>query len=176
MVGNVWPRTIVQTGIIHLIRNTFRLASKRDWDALRRDVRPIYTAVNAAAARDAFDQLVERWGPRYPAIVRLWDNAWDEFIPFLDYDLEIRRVLCSTNAIESLNARYRRGISGTVPRYGQRARGEFVMMAVAAVGLLLVSPRAGQGVQPHRRHVHARARLAADLYGVSVVVFHAVSH
>ena len=102
VVGNVWPQTIVQTCIIHLIRNTFRLASTRDWDALKRDVKPIYTAVNAAAARAAFDELAETWGQRYPAIVRLWDNAWDEFIPFLDYDVEIRRVLCSTNAIESL--------------------------------------------------------------------------
>ena len=57
VVGNVWPLTIVQTCIIHLIRNTFRLASKRDWDALKRDVKPIYTAVNAAAARAALDEL-----------------------------------------------------------------------------------------------------------------------
>src|SRR6478736_6193295 len=71
VVSNVWPQTIVQTCIIHLIRNTFRLASRRDWDALRRDVKPIYTAVNAAAARDAFDHVAEAWGQRYPAIVRL---------------------------------------------------------------------------------------------------------
>ena len=90
VVGNVWPQTIVQTCIIHLIRNTFRLASRRDWDAIKRDVKPIYTAVNAAAARAAFDELAEKWGQRYPAIIRLWDNAWDEFIPFLDYDVEIR--------------------------------------------------------------------------------------
>jgi putative transposase len=99
VVGNVWPQAIVQTCIVHLIRNTFRLSSRRDWDALKRDVKPIYTAVNAAAARDAFEQLAERWGQRYPAVIRLWDNAWDEFIPFLDYDLEIRRVLCSTDEI-----------------------------------------------------------------------------
>jgi transposase-like protein len=108
VVGNVWPLTTVQTCIIHLIRNTFRLASKRDWDALRRDVKPICTAVNADAARAALGELAERWGQRYPAIIRLWENAWAEFIPFLDDDIEIRRVLCSTNAIESLNARYRR--------------------------------------------------------------------
>ena len=100
----------------HLIRNTFRLASKRDWDALRRDVKPIYTAVNAAAARAALDELAGKWGQRYGAIVRLWENAWEEFIPFLDYDTEIRQVLCSTNAIESLNARYRRAV---------KARGHF---------------------------------------------------
>src|SRR6201987_4701082 len=114
-VGNVWPLATVQTCIIHLIRNTFRLASKRDWDALKRDIKPVYTAVNAAAARAAFDELAERWGSRYPAIVRLWNNAWSEFIPFLDYDIEIRQVLCSTNAIESLNARYRRAIKAPGP-------------------------------------------------------------
>ncbi len=90
VVGNVWPATTVQTCVVHLIRNTYRLASRRDWDALKRDVVPIYTAVNATAARVAFDRLAEHWAARYPAIVRLWDNAWAEFIPFLDYDLEIR--------------------------------------------------------------------------------------
>ena len=82
--------------IIHLIRNTFRLASKRDWDAIKRAVRPIYTAVNAAAARAALDELTGTWGKQYGAIIRLWENAWEQFIPFLDYDLEIRTVLCST--------------------------------------------------------------------------------
>ena len=84
-MSNVWPQALIQTCIIHLIRNTFRLTSRRDWDALKRDVKPIYTAVNAAAARAAFDELTERWGQRYPAVIRLWDNAWNEFIPFLDY-------------------------------------------------------------------------------------------
>src|SRR6202046_3655330 len=115
VVANVWPQTTVQTCIIHLIRNTFRLASKRDWDALKRDVKPIYTAVNAAAARAALDELAEKWGQRYGAIIRLWENAWEEFIPFLDYDVEIRQVICSTNAIESLNARYRRAVKAPGP-------------------------------------------------------------
>jgi putative transposase len=130
VVGNVWPLTTVQTCIIHLIRNTFRLASKRDWDALRRDVKPIYTAVNAAAARAALDELAERWGQRYGAIVRLWENSWGEFIPFLDYDIEIRKVLCSTNAIESLNARYRRAV---------KARGHFPTEQAALKCLYLVT-------------------------------------
>jgi transposase-like protein len=130
VVGNVWPLAIVQTCIIHLIRNTFRLASKRDWDALKRDVKPIYTAVNASAARAAFDDLAERWGSKYGAIIRLWDNAWSEFIPFLDYDVEIRRVICSTNAIESLNARYRRAI---------KARGHFPNEQAALKCLYLVT-------------------------------------
>ena len=70
VVTNVWSATIVQTCLIHLIRNTFRLASKRDWDAYERDVKQIYTAVNATAARVAFDELTEKWGQRYPAIIR----------------------------------------------------------------------------------------------------------
>ena len=130
VVGNAWPQAIVQTCIVHLIRNTFHLASKRDWDALRRDVKPIYTAVNAEAARAALDGLAETWGQRYGAIIRLWENAWQEFIPFLDYDVEIRTVLCSTNAIESLNARYRRAI---------KARGHFPTEQAALKCLYLVT-------------------------------------
>jgi transposase-like protein len=130
VVVNVWPQTIVQTCIIHLIRNTFRLASKRDWDALKRDVKPIYTAVNAEAARAALEELTEKWGARYGAIIRLWNNAWEEFTPFLDYDVEIRRVICSTNAIESLNARYRRAV---------KARGHFPTEQAALKCLYLVT-------------------------------------
>jgi transposase-like protein len=130
VVSNVWPQAIVQTCIIHLIRNTFRLTSRKYWDELKRDVKPIYTAVNAAAARVALDDLTEKWGTRYPAVIRLWDNAWEEFIPFLDYDVEIRKVICSTNAIESLNARYRRAI---------KARGHFPSEQAALKCLYLVT-------------------------------------
>jgi putative transposase len=55
--------------------------------------------VNAAAARAAFEEFTDQWGQRYGAIIRLWENAWDEFIPFLDYDTEIRQVICSTDEI-----------------------------------------------------------------------------
>src|SRR5580700_6397696 len=69
VVGNVWPQAIVQTCIIHLIRNTFRLTSRKYWDELKRDLKPVYTAINAAAARVAFDELAGKWGGRYPAVV-----------------------------------------------------------------------------------------------------------
>jgi transposase-like protein len=130
VVSNVWPQAIVQTCIIHLIRNTFRLTSRKYWDEIKRDIKPIYTAVNATAARSAFDELSDKWGQRYPAVIRLWDNAWAEFIPFLDYDVEIRTVICSTNAIESLNARYRRAI---------KARGHFPNEQAALKCLYLVT-------------------------------------
>jgi putative transposase len=130
VVGNVWPQAIVQTCIIHLIRNTFRLSSKRDWDPIKRAIKPIYTAVNADAALAALEELEAEWGQRYGAIIRLWRNAWTEFIPFLDYDTEIRQVICSTNAIESLNARYRRAV---------KARGHFPTEQAALKCLYLVT-------------------------------------
>ena len=130
VVGNVWPLAIVQTCIIHLIRNTFRLTSRRDSDAIKRDIRPIYTAPTAEAASAALDELEQKWGDKYAAMIRLWRNAWNEFIPFLDYDTEIRTVICSTNAIESLNARYRRAV---------RARGHFPSEQAALKCLYLVT-------------------------------------
>lgn len=129
-VNAVWPDAIVQTCIIHLIRGSFRYASRKYWDQLSRDLRPIYTASNAAAAQLALDALEEKWGARYPAMINLWRNAWTEFIPFLDYDVEIRRVICSTNAIESLNARYRRAV---------KARGHFPSEQAAMKCLYLVT-------------------------------------
>lgn len=111
-----WPLAVVQTCVLHLIRNTFRLASRRDWDKMAKDLRPVYTAVNEADAQVRLDEFHDKWGEQYPAIRTLWSNAWSEFVPFLDYSPEIRRVIYSTNAIESLNARFRRAT---------RARGHF---------------------------------------------------
>jgi putative transposase len=129
-VTNVWPRTIVQTCIVHLIRNTFRLVPSQDRDAVKRDIKPIYSAPSPDAAAIAMDELEEKWKKKYGAMIRLWRNAWEEFIPFLDYDLEIRTMICSTNAIESLNARYRRAI---------RARGHFPTEQAAMKCLYLVT-------------------------------------
>jgi putative transposase len=130
VVENVWPLAIVQTCIIHLIRNTFRLTSRADHAAIKHDIKPIYTAPTPDAALVALDELEEKWGSKYRAMIRLWRNAWQEFIPFLDYDTEIRTVICSTNAIESLNARYRRAI---------RARGHFPTEQAAMKCLYLVT-------------------------------------
>jgi len=129
-VNTIWPMATVQTCIIHLIRGSFRYASRKYWDELSRDLKPIYQGVNADAAAAALEGLEEKWGQRYPAMIRLWRNAWAEFIPFLDYDLEIRRVICSTNAIESLNARYRRAV---------KARGHFPTEQAAMKCLYLVT-------------------------------------
>jgi transposase-like protein len=129
-ITTTWSFAQVQTCILHLIRNTFRYASKADWEKLAKDLRQVYTAVNADVAALRFEEFTETWGGKYPAIITLWRNAWEEFIPFLDYDVEIRRVICSTNAIESLNARYRRAV---------RARGHFPTEQAALKCLYLVT-------------------------------------
>ena len=102
-VATVFPDTTVQTCVIHLIRGTFKFASKKYWQQLAVDMKRIYTAPNADAAWAAFEEFEEKWGKPYPAISTLWRNAWSTFIPFLDYDVEIRRVLFSTNAIVILS-------------------------------------------------------------------------
>ena len=84
-ITTVWERTVVQTCVIHLLRNSFRYASRKYWDEMARDLRPVYTAPSEAAARDRFDEFADKWGAQYPAIIRLWTNAWSEFVPFLDY-------------------------------------------------------------------------------------------
>jgi putative transposase len=129
-INTTWQYTKVQACILHLIRNTFRYASRKDWDELARDLRPVYTAPSAEMAGVRFDEFADKWGPRYPAIINLWRSAWEEFIVFLDYDVEIRKIICSTNAIESLNARYRRAV---------RARGHFPTDQAALKCLYLVT-------------------------------------
>ncbi|MGI9624855.1 MAG: IS256 family transposase [Acidimicrobiales bacterium] len=124
-----WPQAVIQTCVLHLIRNTFRLASRRDWDAMAKDLRPVYTAINEADAAERLVDFDAKWGQQYPAIKSLWANAWSEFVPFLDYSPEIRRVIYSTNAIESLNARFRRAT---------RARGHFPNEQAAMKCLYLV--------------------------------------
>lgn len=128
-IGITWPQAVVQTCVLHLIRNTFRYAARQHWDAMARELRPVYTAVNETEARARLDEFYDAWADRYPAIKTLWENAWGEFVPFLDYSVEVRRVIYSTNAIESLHARMRRAT---------RARGHFPTEQAAMKCLYLV--------------------------------------
>jgi putative transposase len=110
-VNAVWEKAVVQTCVVHLLRNSFKYASKKDWSAVAKDLKPVYTAPSETAAIDAFAEFSGKWEKRYPAIIRLWENAWAEFTPFLQFDNEIRTVICTTNAIESINARLRRAVN-----------------------------------------------------------------
>jgi putative transposase len=103
-----WPKAIVQTCVIHLIRASMRYASWKDRKKLSAALRPIYTAVNEAAAKAALDQLRAAFGKTAPGVIAAWDRAWPQFIPFLEFDTAIRRVLYTTNAIESVNFQLRK--------------------------------------------------------------------
>ena len=128
-IAQAWPAAITQTCVVHLLRNSFRYASKRDWAAIAKDLKPVYTAASEAEALDRFAEFSGKWEKRYPAIIRLWENAWAEFVPFLAFDREIRSIICTTNAIESLNARFRRSV---------KARGHFPTEQAALKHLYLV--------------------------------------
>jgi len=108
-LGAVYPATTLQTCIVHLIRNSLDYASWKDRKALAAAIKPIYTAPSAEAAEaelDAFEQ--GNWGHRFPTVVASWRRAWSNVIPFFAFPPEVRRVIYTTNAIESVNARLRK--------------------------------------------------------------------
>lgn len=132
-VAAVWPQAIVQTCIVHLMRNSFRYAARQDWDAISRSLKPVYQAATVAEAEERFLEFQEAWGGKYPAIVRLWENAWPEFVPFLQFDREIRRIVCTTNAIESVNARIRKAVKARGHFPNEQAALKCVYLAVMAL-------------------------------------------
>lgn len=125
-----WPKATVQTCVVHLVRNSLRYASKRHWQQITRQMREIYTAPTVPAAEAYFADFAEQWEPIYPAMIASWRNAWEEFVPFLAFPAELRKVVYTTNAIESLNARFRRAV---------RHRGHFPNDQAALKVLYLVA-------------------------------------
>jgi transposase-like protein len=108
-LGAVFPATTLQTCIVHLIRNSLDFASWKDRKELAAALRPIYTAPSAEAAAaelDAFE--AGAWGEKFPTVVTAWRRAWDRVIPFFAFPPEVRRVIYTTNAIESIHARLRK--------------------------------------------------------------------
>src|SRR5688572_1752225 len=105
----VFPATTLQTCIVHLIRHSLDFASTRDRKHLATALRPIYTATDADAAAAALDAFAASpWGPRFPTVVASWRRAWPQVIPFFAFPPEVRRVIYTTNALESVNARGRK--------------------------------------------------------------------
>lgn len=103
-----WPHALVQTCVIHLIRASLRFASWKDRKAIVTGLRPIYTAPTVEAAADAMDTFELEWGDRYPGIVKTWRQAWEQFTPFLRFPPEIRKVVYTTNLVESINYQLRK--------------------------------------------------------------------
>jgi transposase-like protein len=105
----VFPRTTLQTCIVHLIRNSLDYASWKDRKKLAAALRPIYAAASAEAAVAALEAFADgEWGRKFPTVVAAWRRAWQQVIPFFAFPPEIRRVIYTTNAIESVNARVRK--------------------------------------------------------------------
>lgn len=103
----VFPRTEVQLCIVHLIRSSTRQVAFKEMKEVAADLQPIYTAPTAEAAEIALDDFDKKWGQKYPMIARSWRNVWANVVPFFKFPPEIRRVIYTTNVIESVNSSIR---------------------------------------------------------------------
>lgn len=106
----IYPNTVVQTCVVHLIRHSLKYVPRREKEQVARDLKPIYTAVDADAAQAALEAFDDTWGARFPVITQAWLNAWEYVTPFLAFPPELRRVVYTTNAIEALNRQLRKAI------------------------------------------------------------------
>jgi transposase-like protein len=114
----IFPKTTVQTCILHLIRASLRYVPRRDYDAVIKDLRPIYTAIDADRALHALDAFEAKWGRKLPPVVK----AWEHLIPSLEFPPEVRRVIYTTNAIEALQPATTKGVQDQGP-LSHRGRG-----------------------------------------------------
>jgi len=106
----VFPKTTVQTCLVHLIRSSLKYVPRREREQVARDLKPIYTATDADQAHAELELFDEKWGARFPVITQAWLNAWEHVTPFLAFPDEVRRVIYTTNAIEALNRQLRKAI------------------------------------------------------------------
>lgn len=106
----LYPKTQVQLCIVHLIRNCLRYVPWKDAKAVAADLKPIYQAATLEEAEAALDAFSAKWDALYPAISQIWIRHWDNIIPIFDYPMDIRKVIYTTNAIESLNRSLRKVI------------------------------------------------------------------
>lgn len=129
-IRTTWPDATVQTCVVHLVRNSLRYASKANWGQITREMRAIYTAPTVEVAEVRFGEFANNWRATYPAMISSWETAWGDFVPFLEFPAELRKIVYTTNAIESLNARFRRAV---------RHRGHFPNEQAALKVLYLVA-------------------------------------
>nr|WP_152024751.1 IS256 family transposase [Tessaracoccus flavescens] len=138
-IGSIWPLAVVQTCVVHLVRNSLRYSSRQHWQKITSQLRTIYTASTIDEAEYLFEEFTEVWQAKYPAMINLWRSSWAEFVPFLAFPAEIRKLVYTTNAIESLNARF---------RAATRRRGHFPDEA-AALKVLYLSIRHREPNRPN---------------------------
>ncbi len=106
----VFPQTVVQTCIVHLIRQSLRYVPRRQYDQVVKDLKPIYTATDVDAALEALEGFDQKWGAQLPPVVKAWRENWEYVIPFMAFPPDVRRVIYTTNPIEALNRQLRKAI------------------------------------------------------------------
>ena len=106
----IWPLAQVQLCVVHLICASCKYVSRKDRKDLCADLKTVYTAPTLDAAEARWLEFDEKWGTKYPAVIGVWERAWEQFIPFLAHPPELRKILYTTSAIESLNARFRHAV------------------------------------------------------------------
>jgi putative transposase len=109
-IGSVFPQTTVQLCIVHMIRNSLKYVAWKDYKNVVRDLKTIYKAPSAVAAREALTVFAAAWQAKYPTIAPMWERHWDNIAPFLAYPPDIRRVIYTTNTIEAVNRQIRKVI------------------------------------------------------------------
>lgn len=107
-IASVFPDTVVQTCVVHVIRNAMRFVSYQDRKKIAKEMKSIYTAPTLEAAELALADFDKQFGTQYPGAIDVWRHAWNDFIPFLDYPPELRKIVYTTNAIESINFQLRK--------------------------------------------------------------------
>jgi putative transposase len=127
----IYPNTVVQTCIVHLIRHSLKYVPRRERERVARDLKPIYTAVDADAAQLELERFDEKWGQRFPVITQAWLNAWEHVTPFLAFPPEVRRVIYTTNAIEALNRQLRKALKTKGHFPNEDAARKLIYLAVA---------------------------------------------
>jgi transposase-like protein len=128
-IETVWQMATHQQCVVHLVRASLRYSARKDWQKLTPAIRAMYTASTVDEAQERFEEFAEAWGTKYPAMIKMWRETWERFTPFLAYDVDVRRVVYTTNMIESLNARFRQAT---------RRRGHFPTEQAALKVLYLV--------------------------------------
>jgi transposase-like protein len=107
-INSVYPQALVQTCIVHLIRNSLAFVSWKDRKALLPSIKAIYRAESAEAALNRLSEFEAEWGKRYPAIGQIWRNAWEHVVPFFAFAPGIRKMIYTTNAVEALHRSLRK--------------------------------------------------------------------
>ena len=109
-IQTVFPKTQHQLCIVHQIRNSLKFVPYKDRKIIANNLKPIYTVVTEEMALVALENFAEKWNKKYPQIARSWTNNWDNLIIFLEYPQEFRKIIYTTNAIESVNSQLRKVI------------------------------------------------------------------